>query len=588
MKTVFLIVALLISFSGISQVYEEVSVSGFNHDVVAEGSGSSSLVTTTKEMDALGISNYVLCTREFADANSFFPANTYGLPNNGRFSGINRSYQLGSFSENNVLYLLRDESGTLTLDTAARFSNLSLLCMATEGSASISITFNFSDGTAQTETKTILDWFNATSPFFGYGRVKRINGPFAAGANYEGAPEGKPAFSIFDFVLPCSKTLQSITVLNSSPGFPGSGDNRVFIFAVSGTSVNITPHITISASQNNICKGDSVTFTSSIILGGTTPVYVWSINGSQVPLTNHPTFTQTNLSNGDVVTCSLSSNELCAFPATVTSTPIVMVVNARKIPRVSIISSGAKVCQGTPVTYSATPINGGTPQYHWFVNGILQSSDSSNFTLSDPKDGDEINCQMISNETCVAFDTASSNIKTVAVTPVLTISISKPDSANIEGDPITLVATPTGGDWFGLGVVGNQFFPNTAGLGFHYLYYSFPGNMCTPPDSTKIKVFAVKLPCEYEPAELITPNGDGKNDQWKVGIFNKVCIQKAEVEIFNRWGKSIYKNSTYDNQWDGKIDGKDLNSGVYFFRISYALATQSEPIIKVGMLTISR
>lgn len=577
----FLFVAL--PFYSFSQQYDPIPVSGFNHDVVADGTGSSALSTTTKEMDALGISNYVFCTKEFADANSFTPSGTYGLPTDGLLSSQNRSFQLAPFEDKNALYLLTDESGTLSLTNPARFTNVSLLALATEGSATINVTFNFSDGTNQLISKNVPDWFNpSTSPFSGYGRVKRVDGPFASGVHYEGAENGRPIFTTLDFELPCEKTLQSIFIINSTPAVPAGSSFRAFVFAVSGTKITTAPQVSITASKTIICQGDSVLFQATPQDGGSVPTYVWKINGNAIPISNNPFFKRANLANGDVVTCSLTSNALCAFPSTVSSNPITMVVNPILIPTISITGSDTKVCQGTPVGYKAKPTNGGTPKFRWFLNGIAQPGSDSLFTLSNPKDNDLIICELVSNSTCVAFDTATSNELSIAVTPVYNLQLTPVDSQNVEGNPVQLTASPAGGVWTGPGLTANQFDPRSVGPGLYTLKYLFPENECTQPDSITIKVFEIKLPCEFEPTNLISANGDSKNDQWFVGIYNKICVQKAEVEVYDRWGKSVFKSDSYDNTWEAG----NLIAGNYFFKVVYQLQDKPEKVKKTGVLLV--
>ena len=79
----------------------------------------------------------------------------------------------------------------------------------------------------------------------------------------------------------------------------------------------------------------------------------------------------------------------------------------------------------------------------------------------------------------------------------------------------------------------------------------------------------VRLTCESTTIpEIITPNGNGKNDTWVLELD-----PKAEVQIFNRWGNMIYSASPYLDDWDGKANegmslGKDyLPSGTYFYII---------------------
>src|SRR5205085_258624 len=160
--------------------YTPFAVTGFNHDVIAEGTGNSALSTTTKEMDAITPSNYVLCSKQFATANAFTPANTYGLPDNGIISSGGRTYQMANYTGNNALYLFPTETGTLTLTTPSNFSNISIAALGTEGPATLSITFNFSDGSSMNSSSVYEDWFTGTNGVIlqGFGRVNRIWAPF--------------------------------------------------------------------------------------------------------------------------------------------------------------------------------------------------------------------------------------------------------------------------------------------------------------------------------------------------------------------------------------------------------------------------
>jgi len=50
------------------------------------------------------------------------------------------------------------------------------------------------------------------------------------------------------------------------------------------------------------------------------------------------------------------------------------------------------------------------------------------------------------------------------------------------------------------------------------------------------------------------------------------------VEIYNRWGALLYQNSAYQNNWDGKISGKDLPTGGYFYIATIQEKSYSGPL----------
>jgi gliding motility-associated-like protein/uncharacterized repeat protein (TIGR01451 family) len=60
---------------------------------------------------------------------------------------------------------------------------------------------------------------------------------------------------------------------------------------------------------------------------------------------------------------------------------------------------------------------------------------------------------------------------------------------------------------------------------------------------------------------VITPNADGKNDQFRILRLNK--FPNSELMIFNRWGNMVYRSANYQNDWDGK----GLNEGTYYYAL---------------------
>ncbi len=58
---------------------------------------------------------------------------------------------------------------------------------------------------------------------------------------------------------------------------------------------------------------------------------------------------------------------------------------------------------------------------------------------------------------------------------------------------------------------------------------------------------------------IITPNGDGKNDNFV--ITNLQYLPKNSLIVYNRWGKKVYEASPYLNDWNGK----DFPNGTYYY-----------------------
>lgn len=69
-----------------------------------------------------------------------------------------------------------------------------------------------------------------------------------------------------------------------------------------------------------------------------------------------------------------------------------------------------------------------------------------------------------------------------------------------------------------------------------------------------------------EISNICTPNDDGKNDTWL--ISDPSLISNCTVQISNRWGQVVYETKNYQNEWDGKDNGRQLPDGTYFYIIT--------------------
>ncbi|MFT6997814.1 MAG: gliding motility-associated-like protein [Cryomorphaceae bacterium] len=72
--------------------------------------------------------------------------------------------------------------------------------------------------------------------------------------------------------------------------------------------------------------------------------------------------------------------------------------------------------------------------------------------------------------------------------------------------------------------------------------------------------------CTIQIPNVITPNGDGLNDEWIIGLDRPLFF---EVVIYNRWGRLVYESKDFSAFWDGTNykSGELCSEGVYFYII---------------------
>jgi hypothetical protein len=112
---------------------------------------------------------------------------------------------------------------------------------------------------------------------------------------------------------------------------------------------------------------------------------------------------------------------------------------------VQISASNLAACVGTPITFTATPVNPGSlPVYDWMVNNVSQGINNAIFTSSSLKKNDMVQVLMKSSATCAYPSPAPSNVLTMAVTDTtaLSVSISTATPAVCNGANVLFTATP--------------------------------------------------------------------------------------------------------------------------------------------------
>lgn len=78
-------------------------------------------------------------------------------------------------------------------------------------------------------------------------------------------------------------------------------------------------------------------------------------------------------------------------------------------------------------------------------------------------------------------------------------------------------------------------------------------------------IIKVKKVQSLIPNNVITPNGDGKNDTWI--IKNIEAYPNSTVRIYDRAGRLLLSKKGYANDWDGSLHGKLLSEDVYIYVI---------------------
>ncbi|MBO9571744.1 MAG: gliding motility-associated C-terminal domain-containing protein [Chitinophagaceae bacterium] len=91
--------------------------------------------------------------------------------------------------------------------------------------------------------------------------------------------------------------------------------------------------------------------------------------------------------------------------------------------------------------------------------------------------------------------------------------------------------------------------------------------------------------CKLAIPNAFTPDGDGKNDVFK--ISKTYGLSSFYMQVFNRWGHKIFESRDQSQGWNGTLAGKNCDVGSYAYIISYRI-DDGTPVTLKGTVTLIR
>ena len=329
-------------------------------------------------------------------------------------------------------------------------------------------------------------------------------------------------------------------------------------------SVTITQPVsavsgTITSQTNNICDGGtsgSVTIAGS---GGVAPYRYKTGTGSY-----QTSGTIGNLAAG-AYTITVQDVNLCIFDI-----PVTITEPAPIIP--SITSQTSISCSGGSDGSVIVTATGGTSPFEFNING---GSNQTSGTFSGLLPGTHI----------ITIRDANLCTTTIQVTlsepEVLSLSLSSTEASCPDEPDGSITITVTGGTqpYSYIWDDGTTERDRTNISEGSYSIIVTDANQCSVSGEIEVNVTGSDECLIIQ--EIITPNNDGFNDTWK--IRNIHLFPDAEVLVYNRWGKLVFKTRNIsDNEWDGTSDGVVLPTDSYHYILH--LNDGSKP--KTGVVSI--
>jgi gliding motility-associated-like protein len=304
----------------------------------------------------------------------------------------------------------------------------------------------------------------------------------------------------------------------------------------------------VAVTDANICSGVS-TITFDAGNSGTGASYIWSDANGPIPGATNQTFTPT-----DQVTSGTQNYSVQVTIGSCTATDNVsLIINPS--PTVSVADNA--ICETDPaVTLMAS--GGATGDTYLWSTGA--TTDQINVSI-----GGNYTVTVTSTNGCTATDVATLSVEMLLSAPLVNCGSGNADFKyiytwnEIPGNDGYEISEDNGVTWIpanpaSIGQL-NSHATNNLVPNFMVHALNAPGSLCTVGRASEPVACAPTLP------NIITPNGDGKNDTF---IINNIeFYPNNTVKVFNRWGTEVYTQAKYNNATN-VFKGDDLPEGTYF------------------------
>ena len=342
---------------------------------------------------------------------------------------------------------------------------------------------------------------------------------------------------------------------------------------------SVTPSVSITQSigTNPLCSGSLAAFMANSTNGGSFPTYKWYIDGIDQN-NNSQFFTPNSISDGQIITCSILSDAVCALPLnSPLSNSINMKVNQIVTPQIQIteINNLNTICFGEYATFKTTTLNeGSSPIYNWKIDNQLQTESNTTFITNKILDGQKVTCELISNAFCTTNSTSTSNIILINVKnkidkPMVDSKLEYCINENINDIAIPTINQSSNYYWFSDSLLltkinsGSTFTPSkTIGNKTYYVIEEKEG---CKSEKSRIDI-SINL-CDFSFPTAFTPDGDNTNDSWELKNI-ELYFPNNSIYIYSRQGELMFESTIENyskNPWDGKMNGQVLPVASYYF-----------------------
>ncbi|MDB4924291.1 MAG: type sorting protein [Mucilaginibacter sp.] len=327
------------------------------------------------------------------------------------------------------------------------------------------------------------------------------------------------------------------------------------VITITLNSIILNNSITAPAVVSFCGIGDPANFAGSTPSGGNGAyTYQWQSSADNVTFTDISGATAKDYDPPIISATTyyrrLATSAVCSTP--VPSNTLTITINTMPT---AVNTSAATICVGSSVVLTAS----GGSTYQWSPALGLSNINLSNPTASPPV---TTTYTVLIGGVCTASKTV-----TVTVIPKPIVNAGA-DKAILGGGKTQLNGAVTSGSfqyrWSPTTYLDNPNILNPVSTPLTDITYTLTATSAQGcfivSDDVSVKVYKdIVIPNTF------TPNGDGINDTWDIGVLN--TNSNMVITVYNRNGTPVFKSIGYIKAWDGKYKGSYLPFGTYYYTI---------------------
>lgn len=351
--------------------------------------------------------------------------------------------------------------------------------------------------------------------------------------------------------------------------------------------LDITKNLPVEVPDYYLCPEeiDTLLIRMDTVFQGSNHTWYWlnDKTGTYEIVSTNQIFNTSSFDRGGMFVSEITLNDICTTEDTfeITTDPV-----RTRIGRDSTICFDSKYWLYNRVKYKKPEEH----EYQWYFDGAILPNDTTDSLFI--FDRGTYRLDVTRRGICVASDSVFINVADSLATPDAVCSKVTFERGQIKQtfywDPVAgadryqvqeIYSNGTRSDWI----------ESNGQYGIHHITFGAQARLLVRAVNDEVPLEA---PCKYsavdgaeacevvvKPTNVFTPNGDGINDFL---TFDLVEIYPgSSLQVFNRWGKKVYEDVDYYNDWNGD----DLKEGTYYYVLD--INDPSQGILK-GTFTLLR